>query len=98
MDVARRADFEDFLDAQPFVDSVSWTFDVPEGVQEVALILFVFESDILSGDDDIDIHPSPEFTAEWITVEALFLYVKLVSHGDQGPVGRVTYSIEATGV
>ncbi len=63
MDVTRRADFEDFLDAQPLSDPVSWTFDVPEDVQEVDLILLVFELDIFSGDDDIDIHPDPAFTA-----------------------------------
>ncbi len=98
VDVARRADFEDFLDAQPLIDPVSWSFDVPEDVQEVDLILFVRELDIFSGDDDIDIHPDSEFTAGWIKVQAPFLYVKFVSQGDQEPIGRVTYSVEATGV
>ncbi len=98
VDVTRRADFEDFLDAQPLIDPVSWTFDVPEDVQEVDLILIVFELDVFSGDDAIDIHPDPEFTAGWIQVQAPFLYVQFVSQGDQEPVGRITYSEEATGV
>ena len=98
VDVARRADFEDFLDARPLIDPVSWTFDVPDDVQEIDLILLVFELDVFSEDDDIDIHPDPEFTAGWITVQAPFLYVQFVSQGDQEPVGRVTYSVEATGV
>ncbi len=98
VDVARRADFEDFLDTQPLIDPVSWTFDVPDDTQEIDLILLVLELDIFSGDDDIDIHPDPEFTARWITVHAPFLYVQFVSQGDQEPVGRITYSVEATGV
>ncbi len=98
VDVASRADFKDFLDAQPLIDPVSWTLDVPEDAQEVDLILLVFELDVFSGDDDIDIHPDPAFTAGWITVQAPFLYVQYVSQGDQEPVGRVTYSVEATGV
>ncbi len=98
VDVARRADFEDFLDAQPLMDPVSWIFDVPEDVQEVDLILLVLELDVFSGDDDIDVHSDPEFTAGWITVQAPFLNVQFVSQGDQEPVGRVTYSIAAIGV
>ncbi len=98
VDVARRADFEDLLDAQPLIDPVSWTFDVPDDTQEIDLILFAVELDIFSGDDDIDIHPDPEFAAGWIKVQAPFLYVQFVSQGDQEPVGRVTYSVEATGV
>ena len=98
VDVARRMDFEDFLDLQPLLDPVSWTFDVPEDVQEIDLILSVFELDLFSGDDDIDIHPDPEFTAGWIQVQAPFLHIRFVSQGDQEPIGRVTYSVEATGV
>ncbi len=98
VDVARRADFEDFLDAQPLMDPVSWTFDVPEDVQEIDLVLFVFELDVFSGDDVIDIHPDPESTARWIKVQAPFRYVQFVLQGDQEPVGRITYSFEATGV
>ncbi len=71
---------------------------MPDDTQEIDLILFVLELDIFSGDDDIDIHPDSEFTAGWIKVQAPFLYVQFVSQGDQEPVGRVTYSAEATGV
>ncbi len=87
VDVAQRADFEDFLDTQPLIDPASWTFDVPDDMQEIDLILFVPELDIFSGDGDIDIHPDPEFTAGWIKVQASFLYVQIVSQGDKEPVG-----------
>ena len=95
VDVARRADFEDFLDTQPLINPVSWSFDVPEDVQEIDLSLFVFELDVFSGDDVIDIHPDPESIAGWVTVDFPYLYVRFVTQGDSGAVGRLTYSVEA---
>ncbi len=59
---------------------------------------FVFKLEILSEDDVIDIHPDPESTAGWIRIWAPFRYVQFVLQGDQEPVGRITYSVEATGV
>lgn len=97
IDVARRADFEDFLDTQALVNPVSWTFDIPDDALEIDLVLFVLELDI-GVDDEIDIHPDPDFIAGWITVDSPFSYVRFVTQGDQGAVGRLTYSVEAIGV
>ncbi len=96
LDVARRADFEDFLDTQPLVNPVSWTFDVPDDASEIDLVLFVFELDI-GVDDEIDVHPDPDFIAGWVRVDSPFSYIKFVTQGDAGAVGRLTYSVEAIG-
>ena len=93
-DMARRADFEDFLDTQPLVNPVSWTFDIPDDALEIDLILVVLELDF-GVDDEIDVHPDPDFIAGWVTVDFPFSYVKFVTQGDQGAVGRLTYSVEA---
>ncbi len=99
IDEVRRADFEDFLDTQPMINPVSWTLDVPDDVREVDLVIFVMELDI-GVDDQIDVHPDPEFIAGWVSVDFPYLYVKFVTQGDSTAlaVGRLTYSVEAIGV
>ncbi len=93
-DVARRADFMNFLDTEPLVDPVHWTIDLPEDVQAVDLVLSVLELHI--GVDFIDVHPDPEVTTAQITVDSPFSLVSFVTQGDTGVTGRLSYAIAAT--
>ena len=96
-DVSRRADFVDFLDTMALVNPVEWTFDIPDNIASVQLIIFVLELDV-GADDQIDVHPDSQFIAGYVSVNAPFAYKKFVTQGDQEPVGRLTYSVAATGV
>ncbi len=96
-DISRRADFEDFLDSEPLVNPVDWVFDIPDDTLSIDLIIFVMELDI-DADDQIDVHPDSRYIAGWVTTGSPFAYQQFDTQGDQEPVGRLTYSVAATGV
>ena len=96
-DVSRRADFQDFLDSEPILNPVDWTFDIPDDTAFVDLIIVVMELDI-SIDDPIDVHPDSRYLAGWVTVDSPFAYRQFDVQGDQEPIGRLTYSVSAVGV
>jgi len=96
-DVSRRADFQDFLDSEPILNPVDWTFDIPDDTAFVDLIIVVMELDI-SVDDQIDVDPDSRYVAGWVRVNSPFSHRQFDVQGDQEPIGRLAYSVSAVGV
>ncbi len=97
-DVSRRADFTGVFDTNPLVDPVSWTFDIPDGVESVILRIVVLDLFFTGLEVIIDIHPDGRFTAHSTSVDSPFVSFQFVTEGFDAESGRLTYSVEAVGL
>ncbi len=97
-DVARRADFTGVWDTNPLVNPVSWTFDIPDGVESVILRMVVLDLFFTGLEVIIDIHPDGRYSAHSTVLDSPFVSFQFVTEGFDAESGRLTYSVEAVGV
>lgn len=97
VDIFRRADFEDFLDSEPLANPVDWVVDIPDDVGSLWIIVYVMELDI-GGEDRIDLDPDDEYIASWFLIESPFAKERFDTQGNEEPIGRLVYTVEAAGV